>query len=368
MLRRACYIHVGPHKTGTTSIQLFLKESRAELLKHDYFVPESGNIHGGHHAIVRSLCGQQVPSHQQSVATQFIQALEETSSAAIVISSEALDELLTRRAYARTFFNRIREFHLEPNIVAFPRNQAQSINSRYATVVKGFRSCQPFETFVQAEARHPSFRYSRLIALADEFGAKLIARPFTGETLICGVIPQFLQAIGIDPLQFPNPSGRHNVAVGPFTVAVARHLLRSTANPDKQLTWLQAERCKKTLTAYLEQKGWADSDYCGLTPVLTQRIEKESRADNDAFALRVWGRPWSEIFAADIGREFVPNDFDVCQPDWFTARRLERATRELQTIVDEILHDPALTAEEPWNDLLQRSGLVSPEQAFDERS
>ena len=42
MAKRVCYIHIGPHKTGTTSIQWFLKENRAELLKHGYFVPESG--------------------------------------------------------------------------------------------------------------------------------------------------------------------------------------------------------------------------------------------------------------------------------------------------------------------------------------
>jgi len=51
MAKRVCYIHIGPHKTGTTSIQWFLKENRAELLKHGYLVPESGSIHGGHHQL-----------------------------------------------------------------------------------------------------------------------------------------------------------------------------------------------------------------------------------------------------------------------------------------------------------------------------
>ncbi|HEY4273065.1 MAG TPA: hypothetical protein VGM65_13770 [Candidatus Udaeobacter sp.] len=38
---RVCSIHVGPDKLGTTSIQWFLQENRAELLKHGYFVPDS---------------------------------------------------------------------------------------------------------------------------------------------------------------------------------------------------------------------------------------------------------------------------------------------------------------------------------------
>ena len=41
MRKRICYIHVWPHKTGTTSIQWFLQENRADLLKHGYFLPES---------------------------------------------------------------------------------------------------------------------------------------------------------------------------------------------------------------------------------------------------------------------------------------------------------------------------------------
>ncbi|HVD94563.1 MAG TPA: hypothetical protein VNE84_00305, partial [Candidatus Limnocylindria bacterium] len=83
--------------------------------------------------------------------------------------------------------------------------------------------------------------------------------------------------------------------------------------------------------------------------------------DNDAFARRAWGRPWAEIFAADTAQEFTPNDFEMRRPDWFTARRLRRATREMKEIVDEVLLDPALAIEAPWNDVRQRSGVVSRE-------
>ena len=100
----------------------------------------------------------------------------------------------------------------------------------------------------------------------------------------------------------------------------------------------------------------ADAGYCGLTTALARQIEREFRPDNDAFAQRVWGRPWAEIFAADICQEFTPNDFEMCCPDEPTERRLERAIREMTAIVEEILLDPALAVEAPWNDLLGRAG------------
>jgi len=85
------------------------------------------------------------------------------------------------------------------------------------------------------------------------------------------------------------------------------------------------------------------------------------RSDNDAFAERAWGRSWGEVFAADTAEKFRPNDLEMCRPDWFTARRLLRATLEMKEIVHQVLLDPALAVEAPWNDLRQRSGLISKE-------
>ena len=354
--KRICYIHMGPHKTGTKSIQWFLKENRAELLKHGYFVPESGNIYGGHDSIVRQLCGQAVPDHQRLAAAKFARDLDETSCDRVIISSEPLAGLLRKSDYAKAFFHRIEELNLEPRLVLFVRNQSQSINSRYAEVVKGFRRSEPFEVFAREIARRPILRYSVWIELADAFHAELVPRAFTTATITDGIVPEFLRSIGVDPSQFPDTNVRRNEAPGPFTVSVARQVLCLIRSPGKQLKWLQAERCKTRLATYLREKGLADAGYHGLNTELAQHIERELRSDNDMFSQRLWERPWAEIFAADIGQEFTPNDFDVCRPGWFTAQRLRRAVREMKAIADEILRDPALAVDTPWNDLRQRSG------------
>lgn len=351
MAKRICYIHIGPHKTGTTSIQWFLKENRAELLKHGYFVPETRNIHGGHHALVRQLCGLPVPQHQQETAARFASAIKDTTCEAIVISSETLDLLLLDRNCARQFFSRIEELDLEPKLVLFPRNQSQLLNSRYTEVVKAFHRSESFESFIQADIRHPSFRYSHFIVLAEAFSSKLIARPFTEETIVYGVVIEFLKAIDVDPLQFQDTNFRRNQGAGPFTISVARSVLRSLGSEARGLTWLQASRCGKKLAAYLEKKGLADSGYCGLTTALAGHIETECRPDNDGFAQAAWGRSWAEVFAGDVGGEFKPNDFDVCPPGWPVRRRLQRAVRKMKAIVQEILLDPALAIQAPWNDL-----------------
>jgi hypothetical protein len=356
MPKCVCYIHVGPHKTGTSSIQWFLKENRAELLKYGYFVPESGTMHGGHHPLARKLCGRELPNHQQSVDARFAQMIAATPCEAVVISSEALDGLLKNADSASAFFNRIRELNLEPKLVVFARNQSQSINSRYAQVVRGFRRSEPFETFFRTEIHHPSFKYAFLLRVAEAFDAELIARPFTSETIAHGVVHEFLRAIGLEQSGFPNTEVRRNPVAGPFTISVARGVMRSIGSLGRQLKWRQAERCKRRLSAYLEENGLADTGYCGLTTTLARQIERELRSDNDAFAQSVWGRSWGEIFAADMTEEFTPNDFEMRPPDWSTAGRLRRAIRRMNALVHEILSDPELAVEAPWNDVARRSG------------
>jgi hypothetical protein len=362
MPKRVCYIHVGPHKTGTTSIQWFLQENREELRKCGYFVPESETKRGAHYALVEKLCGLELGEHREPLVAKSIRALVETPSEAIVISSESLEGILRSRKHADVFFSRIGELDLEPKLILFPRNQPQWINSSYSSSVKSFRRSDPFQPlrFVQSVGA----KFSRWLELADAFAAELIARPFTKETIACGVIPEFLRSIGINSSQFRDGQVRRNEAAGPFTVSVARDVLSSIDNSGKPLTWLQAERCKKKLTAYLEEKGLADTGYCGLTTALARQIEAEMRTDNNAFAQRVWGRSWAEVFAADTAEEFTPNDFKMCRPDWFTARRLRRAIREMKEIVLEILLDPTLAVEAPWNDVRQRSGRIFSEHSL----
>jgi hypothetical protein len=171
------------------------------------------------------------------------------------------------------------------------------------------------------------------------------------------VAAEFLQAVGIGPSQFRATELRRNERVGPFTVSVAREVMRSLGFLDKRLKWMQAKRCKAKLATYLGAKRLADTGYCGLTSTMARRIEGELQSDNDAFAQRLWGRLWAEIFATDIREEIQPNDFEICRPGWAIRRRLRRAVREMKAIMQEILRDPTFAIEAPWNDLRKRSGL-----------
>jgi hypothetical protein len=124
-------------------------------------------------------------------------------------------------------------------------------------------------------------------------------------------------------------------------------------------------RYKAELASYLQQHGLADAGYCGLTTVLARELEAAYRHENNTFAQRVWGAEWSEIFPADLGRQFTPNDFDTCAPDASTQRLLERTVSDLVALADEIMRDPRLGVDAPWNDLPQRAGWTPQDQPSD---
>src|SRR5215475_7019106 len=85
MARRICYVHVGPHKTGTTSIQWFLQENGPALLAHGYFVPESETKRGAHHALAEGLTGLDVGEDREPLVTRSIAAMAETPARAMII-------------------------------------------------------------------------------------------------------------------------------------------------------------------------------------------------------------------------------------------------------------------------------------------
>jgi hypothetical protein len=101
------------------------------------------------------------------------------------------------------------------------------------------------------------------------------------------VVPEFLQSIGLSSSQFRDTEIRRNEAVGPFTVSVAREVLRAITEPQKPLTFLQAKQCKMELAECLHQNELVDRGYCGLSTALARHVEGELRFENDAFAQRV---------------------------------------------------------------------------------
>ena len=205
--------------------------------------------------------------------------------------------------FTATLFNRLSALNLEPRVIMTVRNQPQLFNSAFGQLIKAFRLLGTLHEFIAShETNAPSFNM-RIADAVSAHGAPLTVLRHDSE-----IILSFLAAIGApSPAQTPATSERINQSAGPFTIEVARTVHRTLP----QLTRPESNECSLILKRVLQDTGLADTGYCGLTTQAAREIEKTFADYNNAFATRVWGCQWAEVFGPDIGQDFQPNDYQM---------------------------------------------------------
>ena len=75
--------------------------------------------------------------------------------------------------------------------------------------------------------------------------------------------------------------------------------------------------------------GWEQTQFSGLTPQTAGEIRERYAEGNDLLSRRVWGRPWAEVFAAEIAQPVLPNRFDPAAAAPREREEFERAVEDL---------------------------------------
>lgn len=210
-------VHVGPHKTGTTSIQAALNADFAVLLAHGCYVPETGTAGRteGHHALSRELNANGRPCDAAGTLRALHAELQPITTPAVLISSESLSEVVAEdRKYAR-----LRELAHSLDrklvIVAVVRDYLTLVNSLYVHEISGFGHAQSFPKFLAERLAKPSL-YTRVLESFVGVSDRMMLLPYTKD-----VVASFYQALGL-------PEGpsyqRLNKGAGPKTIELCRAL------------------------------------------------------------------------------------------------------------------------------------------------
>ena len=202
------YLHIGYPKTGTSSIQVFLRDNAPALQNFGYYVPLIGQGRvGGHHALVRTLVGLPVSPRQAVSEAAILSELAAAKDRAVLISSEMLSGLLGDRAQAQTMLGKLRGSHPKIVLIMYVRNQPQFLNSAYSQGVKSFRREDDFRAYLAQVLSHvDQYSYNRWIPLARDLGVELRARPFSKQIREDGIIRDYLRAADLpDTPEFAFP-------------------------------------------------------------------------------------------------------------------------------------------------------------------
>jgi hypothetical protein len=314
---RRCIIHIGTHKTGSSSIQRSLLEHAPALLRAGIEYrsgQDSTQKVLAHHRMSAGLKGGQKAERLAGLRLTDLEGLLNSSPAdTVVLSSEGFSHPRVKPARLRQMLGSIRACGFSPTAVVYLRAQPSLANSSYTQAVKTFAFAGTFDEFLEKRMSDIVWNYeARLAAWIKELGPDLVPIPFTPENTgpriaekmlaFGGVPPETLRSVGMKPAEVVND------APGPMAVAAFRLLMR--ARPELSGRLRQSDAHLAALQE-VKKRGWDEGRFIGLDSAKADRLEAVYGTGNDAFARRFFDRPWRVVFAADYEREWRSNEIDI---------------------------------------------------------
>ena len=193
---RRCFIHIGTHKTGTTSIQHMLRRGSPALATLGYWYPRAGRLedHPGHHNIAWEISSDHRFRTRFGTTDDLLREVHNRSED-IILSSEDFQSALHHRARFSDFISRLQSCGFAVTVILYTRAQSEYLARIYLSLLL-FGLELPFDAVLQPVLDQAVFRwrewvlnfdyadlFDRLGALAD---VGVIARSYgRAHTSIC---------------------------------------------------------------------------------------------------------------------------------------------------------------------------------------
>ncbi|HSI58883.1 MAG TPA: hypothetical protein VLA16_15095 [Ideonella sp.] len=223
-------LHIGRHKTGTSSLQHFLAANLASLASAGYVYPRAMRPQVAHHELAY-LCNERLygrlPSGEQQRLLEELDRLQEevAGDTGFLLSSEAFQNVRPSQV--------ARYLGTDLMIVVYIREQFQYLLSSYAQVVQNQKLTHSIEEYEQRTFRADYARF--LDSWAGVFGQDRVqVRVFERAGLAQGDIRHdFIQTIGLGHLlpAMDFDQRRHNTSIGGALLDFKRRLNATAFEP-----------------------------------------------------------------------------------------------------------------------------------------
>jgi hypothetical protein len=203
---RKCLVHIGTHKTGTTSLQAVLSSRHDELQQHGFLYPRAGRgPMDAHHNISMEVSGGARFRPEFGTIGDLLNEIDSTRND-IVISSEDLCVTAFQPAF-KDLVARLRRSGLAVCFVVYLRNQIDYLRSAYFQYLKDGHEF-PLKDFLRAVLANPGFPvspqpsqifYHQLLDHLSEIEDTRLLVYSYDEIRQASVIPHFLSVLGLIP-------------------------------------------------------------------------------------------------------------------------------------------------------------------------
>jgi hypothetical protein len=291
------YLHIGPHKTGTTAIQRFFHVNRDVLRERGVLYPLSGRPEkpgappGGprrlnHHPLAAEILSP--PDDRDSAWPNLLAELREAKEEVALLSSELFDHVRTERHFV-DLTSHLRG--LDVKVIVYLRRQDEFLGSYYAQYVSRKAGTLTFDEFRQLPEVEAD--YERLLSRwAGAFGREaMIARPYERSAFPNGdVIDDICALIGVDPggEAIRPPSGNVANPSFPRNAVNCIRMAREAGMDEEQVAGLME------LFKLVYRGREIEADY--RSPAQRAELLEEFAASNRAVAKRYLGRDDGILF------------------------------------------------------------------------
>jgi len=145
---KTVYLHIGRHKTGTSTIQNFLSRNTDLLIEHNFYYPATGRRGSAHQQIAIEACyrfNRTAEDRDKTVESPLVKSfLDEIKNQPqnILLSSEAFQN--SHPGVVQTVFR-----NYDMRILVYIRNQIDYLASAYAQKVWATRYCESMDHYYE---------------------------------------------------------------------------------------------------------------------------------------------------------------------------------------------------------------------------
>ena len=304
-------LHIGMHKTASTTIQKRLKANNPRLKEFGY-----NYVSKNRKALLKAVQEENFQPWRKLIRQA------QTDGLTPIVSHEAFSHILCRLRSGKTdsrigdwLLKKMNQAGVNVTVIGFVRDQPSYLNSHYTQHVKRFVTAQSLEAYA-ADAMQSSIKrnscdpeqlfgwlekHSSVHAVLFPYGRSITPPP----ALKDGPKEPFAQLIhclGIPKTVQFKPVPNLNTQPGDLAIRTALQLSQELKREGVRLG-KKAKRARTLLCREAERRNWMETPFQGLNPELNQRIRTHFAAANNRFANRIWGCPWDQIFNPDTAAE-----------------------------------------------------------------
>lgn len=239
--QRTAYVHVGTHKTGTTSIQALLAMNDRALHDAGVLIPQTGRIESGlagHHNIAWELAGHPQFDPRFGTFENLLCEIASADNTNVCLTSEEFEFLHLDEAALRRLRDGLIGVGCVPKIILYLRPQADYLESLYAQLSPVWNIDFPnfLDTIVEAGMYGCSwFDYDRLASsFSDIFGPDcIVVRAYQSAAPTEKLLREFLETIADKRLglsQLTIPGRLNSMALFPEVIAARERQLSCTCH------------------------------------------------------------------------------------------------------------------------------------------